>query len=102
MNDKYNKLNFKTYTPLPYKNEHKKDVAGMKAVKKDLPGRGISITSAPIPEPGPDEVLIKVNMAGICGTDLHIYKWDEWSQKRIKPPVILGKPAGILLNSFGR
>lgn len=62
----------------------------MKVIRKENPGRGITLTTASIPEPGPDEVLIRVKMAGICGTDLHIYKWDEWSQKRIKPPVIMG------------
>ncbi|HHW49322.1 MAG TPA: L-threonine 3-dehydrogenase [Clostridiaceae bacterium] len=62
----------------------------MKAVKKLNKGKGVEITTAAIPEPGPGEVLIRVKVAGICGTDLHIFKWDEWSQKRIKPPVIIG------------
>lgn len=62
----------------------------MKAVKKVCGGRGISVTTSRIPEPGLGEVLIKVRTAGICGTDLHIYKWDEWSQNRIKPPLIIG------------
>lgn len=44
----------------------------------------------PIPEVRPNDVLIKVRKSAICGTDLHIYKWDEWAQRTIKPPVIIG------------
>ena len=39
---------------------------------------------------GPGEILLKVKRAGVCGTDLHIYKWDRWSQSRVSPPVTLG------------
>ena len=44
----------------------------------------------PDPTPGPEEVLIKVTHAAICGTDLHIYDWDPWAQATVSPPVILG------------
>ncbi len=44
----------------------------------------------PEPDIGPTDVLVRVKRAGICGTDLHIYRWDGWSQKRITPPRILG------------
>ena len=44
----------------------------------------------PEPDIGPTDVLIRVKRAGICGTDLHIYRWDSWSQRRITPPRILG------------
>ena len=47
-------------------------------------------TDLPIPEINDDEVLIKVHCSAICGTDLHIMEWDEWSQKRIKAPVTVG------------
>lgn len=47
-------------------------------------------TDLPIPEINDDEVLIKVHCAAICGTDLHIMEWDEWSRKRMTPPVIPG------------
>ena len=40
--------------------------------------------------PGPNEVLIKLEKTAICGTDLHIYKWDEWSQRTIKPGLVIG------------
>jgi len=44
----------------------------------------------PVPEPCPNEVLIKVAKTSICGTDVHIFNWDEWSQKVIKPPLVIG------------
>jgi threonine 3-dehydrogenase len=48
------------------------------------------IRTVPMPKIGHDEVLIRVDRAGICGTDLHIYEWDKWSQGRIKPPLVYG------------
>lgn len=65
-------------------------MATMKAIKKMRPGKGLEMSTAPVPAPTPDEVLIKVKSVGICGTDFHIYSWDEWSQRRIKPPLIAG------------
>lgn len=62
----------------------------MRAAVKESAGRGIALHTMAAPEPGADDVVIKVNVAGICGTDLHIYQWDEWSRRRIKPPVIMG------------
>ena len=44
----------------------------------------------PIPQIGPQDALIKVQATSICGTDLHIYKWDEWARKRIHPPLVVG------------
>jgi len=44
----------------------------------------------PVPEPGLNDVIIKIKKSAICGTDLHIYKWDEWSRKTIKTPMIIG------------
>jgi threonine 3-dehydrogenase len=44
----------------------------------------------PVPEPAPGEVLVKVRVASICGTDLHIYRWDAWAQKRVKVPLVQG------------
>jgi len=67
-----------------------KVVVCMRAVKKLCEGRGVSVAASAMPEPDPGQVLIKVKTAGICGTDLHIYKWDEWSQKRVKPPLTIG------------
>ncbi|MCL1872936.1 MAG: L-threonine 3-dehydrogenase [Clostridiales bacterium] len=62
----------------------------MRAVWKDVAGRGLLVSRAPEPACGDNEVLIKVRKAGICGTDLHIFKWDAWSQNRIKPPLVMG------------
>ncbi len=62
----------------------------MKALRKMQRARGLSYESAPMPSVGPTDVLVRVKAASICGTDLHIYGWDRWSQGRIKPPVTLG------------
>jgi threonine 3-dehydrogenase len=64
--------------------------ATMKALRKTQPARGLSLDTAPVPAIGPADVLVRVRAASICGTDLHIYGWDRWSQGRIKPPVTLG------------
>ena len=57
----------------------------MKALVKREAGKGIWMEESPVPVPGPNEVLIKLEKTAICGTDLHIYLWDEWSQRTIKP-----------------
>jgi len=62
----------------------------MKALRKMKAARGLSMETAPVPSIGPTDVLVRVKTASICGTDLHIYGWDRWSQGRIKPPVTLG------------
>jgi threonine 3-dehydrogenase len=62
----------------------------MKALRKMKPGPGLELVETTIPGIKHDEVLIKVIKRAICGTDLHIYKWDEWSEKRLKPPVTTG------------
>jgi threonine 3-dehydrogenase len=62
----------------------------MNALRKMQAGPGLSFESAPVPAVGPMDVLVRVTAASICGTDLHIYGWDRWSQGRIKPPVTLG------------
>src|ERR1700681_1921222 len=64
--------------------------ATMKALRKMQHARGLSYESAPVPVIGAADVLVRVKIASICGTDLHIYGWDRWSQSRIKPPVTLG------------
>lgn len=62
----------------------------MKAISKPAPAPGLQVVEVPDPEIRSDEVLIRVRRAGICGTDLHIYHWDEWSRDRIRPPLVLG------------
>jgi threonine 3-dehydrogenase len=51
---------------------------------------GLTLEEAPIPRPAPDEVLVQVEATSLCGTDLHIHQWDEWSQHRVQPPLTLG------------
>jgi threonine 3-dehydrogenase len=62
----------------------------MKAVLKASTGPGAELTMVDVPQPGAGEALIKVKAASICGTDLHIYRWDPWAASRIKPPLVFG------------
>src|SRR5205085_152132 len=62
----------------------------MLALRKTAPEKGLRLEEIPVPVPGADEVLVEVETASVCGTDLHIYSWDEWSQQRIHPPLTLG------------
>jgi len=62
----------------------------MKALIKKYPEKGLWLDEAPMPKMGVNDVLIKIKKTAICGTDLHIYKWDDWSQKNIKTPMIIG------------
>jgi len=62
----------------------------MPALRKVAPEPGLRLDEVPVPAPGPDEVLVEVEAASVCGTDLHIFGWDEWSQQRIHPPLTLG------------
>jgi len=64
--------------------------ATMKALRKTQAGKGLQLEKVQVPAIGPTDVLVRVKAASICGTDLHIYGWDRWSQGRIKPPVTLG------------
>lgn len=62
----------------------------MKALVKKYPGKGLWMEDVPEPITGPNDVKIKIHKTAICGTDLHIYNWDEWSQKTIKTPQVIG------------
>src|SRR5512146_2688526 len=62
----------------------------MLAVVKPRAAAGADIREVPIPKFGPQDVLVKVKVASVCGTDLHIYDWDRWAQRRIHPPLIPG------------
>ncbi len=62
----------------------------MNAVVKAAAGPGAEIREVPVPACGAGELLLRVLRAGVCGTDLHIFNWDRWSQGRIRPPVTLG------------
>jgi len=65
-------------------------VKTMKALVKKLPQKGIRMEEVPVPDIGVNDVLVKIKKTAICGTDLHIYKWDQWSQRTIKTPMIIG------------
>jgi threonine 3-dehydrogenase len=62
----------------------------MRALVKHRDEPGFRLEEIPIPEPGPDDVLIKVHTTGICGTDLHIYNWDDWAKSTIPVPMTIG------------
>jgi len=62
----------------------------MKALIKCKPEVGVWLDDVPVPTIGINDVLIKVLRTGICGTDLHIYKWDAWAQKTIPVPLVIG------------
>ena len=62
----------------------------MKALIKQNAGPGLVLGEVPVPEYGINDVLIKIEKTAICGTDVHIYNWDEWSQRTIKTPLVIG------------
>jgi len=62
----------------------------VKAFAKIRPALGITRIDAEQPKPSSHEVLVKVKVTSVCGTDYHIYKWDEWAQAHIHPPRIIG------------
>lgn len=62
----------------------------MRAIYKSKSEKGLWLGTAEKPLPGPRDVLIKVKTAAICGTDVHIYNWDDWAQKTIPVPMITG------------
>ena len=69
----------------------------MRAIIKADPGEGVEFGDVPRPVPGPRDVLVRVKKTGICGTDRHIYEWDQWAAGRIKPPLVIGHEfAGVV------
>jgi threonine 3-dehydrogenase len=62
----------------------------MQALVKVGPAAGMEMRSVPVPEIGETDVLVAVETASVCGTDLHIYHWDEWARARVRPPYIPG------------
>jgi threonine 3-dehydrogenase len=62
----------------------------MKALVKKYDKPGLWMDEVPVPKPGINDVLIKIKKTSICGTDIHIYNWDEWAQKTIKIPTVIG------------
>lgn len=62
----------------------------MKALVKRQAKKGLWLEDVPVPLIGINDVLIKIEKTSICGTDVHIYNWDQWAQKTIKPPMVIG------------
>jgi threonine 3-dehydrogenase len=62
----------------------------MRALVKKHAEEGIWMENVPEPEPGPNDLLIRVKKTAICGTDIHIYNWDEWARKTIPVPMTVG------------
>ncbi len=75
---------------------------GMKALVKAKAEEGLWMQHVAVPEIGPDDVLIKINKTGICGTDIHIWNWDEWSQKTVPVPLITGHEFAGEIVELGR
>lgn len=62
----------------------------MRALAKTRPGPGAELVERPVPEPGTGEVLLRVDAASICGTDHHLFTWDDWAADNLVPPRVLG------------
>ncbi len=73
----------------------------MRALVKHPDEKGLRLESIPVPEPGPYEVLVKVYATGICGTDLHIYEWDDWARSTVPAPITVGHEFAGLIAGLG-
>lgn len=74
----------------------------MRALIKEAPGEGLSLGRVPVPEPGPEDVLIRVHKTGICGTDIHIWTWDEWAARTVPTPMVVGHEFAGEIVEIGR
>lgn len=74
----------------------------MKALVKAKPEQGLWMEHRPVPEIGPDDVLIRINKTGICGTDIHIWNWDEWAAKTVPVPLVTGHEFAGEIVELGR
>ncbi|MGD0920638.1 MAG: L-threonine 3-dehydrogenase [Terriglobia bacterium] len=73
----------------------------MQAIVKPEPKPGAQLQEVAVPPVGPHDVLVRVRVASICGTDLHIYQWDRWSARRIRPPLVFGHEFCGLVERIG-
>ncbi len=76
--------------------------ASMKALVKAHAKESLWLQDVPVPEPGDDDVLIRINKTGICGTDCHIWNWDEWAAKTVPVPLIVGHEFAGEIVELGR
>ena len=73
----------------------------MKALIKKSPEKGIWLEDVPIPEVDTNDVLIRIQKTAICGTDLHIYQWNEWAERTIKTPLVTGHEFSGVVQEIG-
>jgi len=73
----------------------------MKALVKKFPKPGLWLDEVPVPEYGPNDVLIKIQKTAICGTDIHIYNWDKWASKTIPVPMVVGHEYVGIVEAYG-
>jgi threonine 3-dehydrogenase len=73
----------------------------MKALVKKRAEPGLWLEEVPVPEVASDDVLIRILKTSICGTDVHIYNWDAWSQKTIPVPMVIGHEFVGVIDSVG-
>ncbi len=76
-------------------------MATMKALVKKYSKPGLWLDEVPVPEYGINDVLIKIHKTSICGTDIHIYKWDDWAKKTIPVPMVTGHEYVGTIEAFG-
>ncbi|ESW61304.1 MAG: L-threonine 3-dehydrogenase [Rhodobacter sp. CACIA14H1] len=75
---------------------------GMKALVKAKAEPGLWMEHRPVPEIGPDDVLIRIRKTGICGTDIHIWNWDEWAARTVPVPLVTGHEFAGEIVELGR
>ena len=78
------------------------EIKTMKALVKKHPGPGLCLDEVPVPEVKPNEVLIKILKTSICGTDVHIYQWDEWARENVPLPMVIGHEFVGIIEAVGR
>jgi threonine 3-dehydrogenase len=74
----------------------------MKALVKAKAEPGLWMETRPLPEIGPEDVLIRVRKTGICGTDVHIWNWDDWAQRTVPVPLVTGHEFAGEIVEIGR
>ena len=74
----------------------------MRALAKTRAGPGLELVERPAPTPGPGEVLLRVDAASICGTDLHLFEWDDWASANLVPPRVLGHEVAGTVVGIGK
>ena len=74
----------------------------MKALVKARPEPGLWMETRPVPEIGPDDVLIRIRKTGICGTDIHIWNWDDWAARTVPVPLVTGHEFAGEIVEMGR